>query len=149
MAERKQKKEDHHVQQKGIPLTTAKELPAGLYDLLHTSQLHKRLEKAGLLERAVWSDFAADARRLVATGTSNSPFTQILLHSLLWGAKRAGEGTLDHVHRFITSHQGVAHDVGSTGGVGAVACLCVKGSTGSKDVKLKTALAERSLSDGR
>ncbi len=41
-------------------MTTANALPAGLYDLLHTTQLHKRLEKAGLLERAVWSDFAAE-----------------------------------------------------------------------------------------
>ncbi len=31
-----------------------------MYDLLHTTQLHKRIEKAGLLERAVWSDFAAE-----------------------------------------------------------------------------------------
>jgi len=33
-----------------------KELPIGIYDLLHTTQLHKRLEKAGLLDRAVWHD---------------------------------------------------------------------------------------------
>lgn len=41
-------------------MSTAKELPAGLYDLLHITQLHKRLEKAGLLERAVWSSFEAE-----------------------------------------------------------------------------------------
>ena len=32
-----------------------KDLPVGLYDLLHTSALHKRLEHLGLLDRAVWS----------------------------------------------------------------------------------------------
>ena len=37
-----------------------KDLPAGLYDLLHTKQLHTRLEKAGLLDRAVWSKFELD-----------------------------------------------------------------------------------------
>jgi len=36
------------------------ELPVGLYDLLHTTQLHKRLEKAGLLDRAQWTDFDRD-----------------------------------------------------------------------------------------
>ena len=30
------------------------DLPAGLYDLLHTKELHKRLEKKGLLDQAVW-----------------------------------------------------------------------------------------------
>ena len=33
-----------------------KELPSGLYDLLHTAELHKRLEQLGLLDRAIWSD---------------------------------------------------------------------------------------------
>lgn len=32
------------------------DLPIGIYDLLHTAQLHNRLEKAGLLDRAVWND---------------------------------------------------------------------------------------------
>lgn len=31
-------------------------LPTGLYDLLHTSQLQKRLQESGLLSRAVWSN---------------------------------------------------------------------------------------------
>ena len=35
-------------------------LPAGLYDLLHTAQLHKRLEEFGLLEQAEWSSFEAE-----------------------------------------------------------------------------------------
>ena len=34
-----------------------KDLPAGLYDLLHTQQLHTRLVDAGLFDRAVWSKF--------------------------------------------------------------------------------------------
>lgn len=29
-------------------------IPVGVYDLLHTSELHRRLDKAGLLERADW-----------------------------------------------------------------------------------------------
>jgi len=29
-------------------------LPPGLYDLLHTTELRKRIEKAGLLDRAIW-----------------------------------------------------------------------------------------------
>ncbi len=42
-------------------------LPVGLYDLLHTSQLHIRLEKAGLLESSVWSEILPEEfnRRLV------------------------------------------------------------------------------------
>lgn len=32
-----------------------KNLPIGLYDLLHTAELQKRLEDAGLLDQAVWS----------------------------------------------------------------------------------------------
>ena len=32
-------------------------LPVGFYDLLHTAKLQKRLETAGLLDRAVWSEF--------------------------------------------------------------------------------------------
>ncbi len=32
-------------------------LPIGIYDLLHTSKLQKRLEQAGLLDRAIWSEF--------------------------------------------------------------------------------------------
>ncbi len=31
-------------------------LPIGLYDLLHTKELHLRLEKAGLLDRTVWKN---------------------------------------------------------------------------------------------
>ena len=34
--------------------------PTGLYDLLHTVQLHKKLEESGLLERAEWSSFEAE-----------------------------------------------------------------------------------------
>ncbi|MDH5517787.1 MAG: phospholipase D-like domain-containing protein [Gammaproteobacteria bacterium] len=37
-----------------------KDLPVGLYDLLHTKQLHNRIEKAGLLDRAVWAKFEPD-----------------------------------------------------------------------------------------
>lgn len=33
-----------------------KDLPVGIYDLLHTTQLQKRLEEKGLLERAKWED---------------------------------------------------------------------------------------------
>ncbi len=36
------------------------DLPNGLYDLLHTSLLHERLEKAGLLDRTVWKELDAD-----------------------------------------------------------------------------------------
>jgi hypothetical protein len=32
-----------------------KNFPPGIYDLLHTTQLHDRLENAGLLDSAVWS----------------------------------------------------------------------------------------------
>ena len=39
------------------------ELPVGIYDLLHTNQLHIRLEKAGLLDRATWSAFEPDELR--------------------------------------------------------------------------------------
>ena len=35
-------------------------LPIGLYDLLHTKQLHSRLEKAGLLDQAKWIDIAPE-----------------------------------------------------------------------------------------
>ncbi len=31
--------------------------PPGLYDILHTHELHKQLEKAGLLDKAVWKKF--------------------------------------------------------------------------------------------
>ena len=31
-------------------------LPPGLYDLLHTTELRKRIEKAGLLDRAIWGN---------------------------------------------------------------------------------------------
>lgn len=34
-----------------------KNYPPGLYDILHTQSLHKQLEKAGLLDRAVWDKF--------------------------------------------------------------------------------------------
>ena len=34
-----------------------KKFPPGLYDILHTQILHKQLEKAGLLDRAVWEKF--------------------------------------------------------------------------------------------
>lgn len=37
-----------------------KNFPAGLYDLLHTKQLHNRLEQAGLLDRAVWGKLEQD-----------------------------------------------------------------------------------------
>lgn len=33
------------------------DLPVGLYNLLHTKQLHDRLKSAGLLDRAVWAKF--------------------------------------------------------------------------------------------
>lgn len=33
------------------------DFPTGLYELLHTIQLHNRLEQAGLLDRAVWAKF--------------------------------------------------------------------------------------------
>ena len=35
-------------------------LPIGLYDLLHTKQLHSRLEKAGLLDQAKWINIAPE-----------------------------------------------------------------------------------------
>ena len=31
-------------------------LPPGLYDLLHTTELRKRIEKAGLLDRVIWGN---------------------------------------------------------------------------------------------
>ena len=34
--------------------------PVGLYELLHTKQLHNRLEQAGLLDRSVWTKFGPD-----------------------------------------------------------------------------------------
>ena len=34
--------------------------PTGLYELLHTVQLHKKLEESGLLERVEWSSFEAE-----------------------------------------------------------------------------------------
>lgn len=37
-----------------------KNLPNGLYDLLHTKQLHTKLESAGLLDRAIWSKVESD-----------------------------------------------------------------------------------------
>ena len=71
-----------------------KDLPAGIYDLLHTNQLHNRLEKAGLLDRATWSKFDKDdlnhhlaiplAREIAAfisekiSGTTSSQFEQVL-----------------------------------------------------------------------
>ena len=33
-----------------------KNIPEGIYDLLHTKALQKRLEKAGLLDKAVWKN---------------------------------------------------------------------------------------------
>ncbi|WP_041463799.1 DEAD/DEAH box helicase [Pelodictyon luteolum] len=35
-------------------------LPTGLYDLLHTEKLHKRLEEEGLLDRAQWAEVDRD-----------------------------------------------------------------------------------------
>jgi len=40
-----------------------KDLPVGIYDLLHTKQLHDRLEEAGLLDRAKWAKFDVDDLR--------------------------------------------------------------------------------------
>jgi len=37
-----------------------KSLPAGLYDLLHTRELHRRLEEAGVLDRAEWAGIDPD-----------------------------------------------------------------------------------------
>jgi len=34
-----------------------KQFPTGLYDILHTQKLHKQLEDAGLLDKAVWEKF--------------------------------------------------------------------------------------------
>jgi HKD family nuclease len=34
-----------------------KKLPAGIYDLLHTNELHERLENNGLLNNAIWASF--------------------------------------------------------------------------------------------
>lgn len=36
------------------------ELPAGIYDLLHTAKLHKRLDEKGLLDRAEWAEIDSD-----------------------------------------------------------------------------------------
>ena len=36
------------------------DLPTGLYDLLHTNELHDRLEKSGLLDRVVWQSIGID-----------------------------------------------------------------------------------------
>ena len=35
-------------------------LPVGLYDLLHTKKLNRRLKEAGLLDRAVWSNLSPE-----------------------------------------------------------------------------------------
>ena len=40
--------------------SSMKDLPVGLYDLLHTKQLHNRLEQAGILDRAIWAKFEPD-----------------------------------------------------------------------------------------
>ena len=98
------------IYRRGLPhqlLAEAEGKPqANLMEL--NDQLSKGFRRLALMDD---TSLIADARRLVATGNSNSPFTQILLHSLLWGTNRPGEGTLDYAQRFITSHQGVAHDV--------------------------------------
>jgi len=37
-----------------------KQYPLGLYDILHTKKLHKQLESAGLLDKAVWEKFKSE-----------------------------------------------------------------------------------------
>jgi len=38
-------------------MTNKKILPAGIYELLHTNELHERLENQGLLDNVIWSSF--------------------------------------------------------------------------------------------
>ncbi len=101
----------YEIYRRGLPhqlLAEAEGMPQNANLMELTDQLSKGFRRLALMDD---TSLIADARRLVATGTSNSSFTQILLHSLLWGTNRPGEGTLDHAQRFITSHQGMARDV--------------------------------------
>ncbi len=56
-------------------------------------QLSKGFRRLALMDD---THLIEDALRLVTNGKSDSGFKQILLHSLLWGTNRPGEGTLDH-----------------------------------------------------
>ena len=67
----------------------------------------------GLRRLALMDDthLIEDAKRLIKTGKNQSPVTALLLHSLLWGDKRPEAGTIVQVQNFISSHQGLAHDI--------------------------------------
>ncbi len=97
------------IYRRGLPhqlLAEAEGKPQNAVEL--NDQLSKGFRRIALMDD---THLIEDARRLVTTGTSDSDFTQILLHSLLWGTNKPGEGTLYHAQRFITSHQGVARDL--------------------------------------
>ena len=52
-----------------------------------------------------------DGKRVVSSGKSSSPLTNLLLHSLLWGVKKPDSGTLAEAQRFLESRKGLVHDL--------------------------------------
>ena len=57
------------------------------------------------------TNFIADAKSLIELGSTESPRTKELLHSLLWGKYKPDEGALEQVHKYLASHQGLLHDL--------------------------------------
>ncbi|MCW9015020.1 MAG: DUF3427 domain-containing protein [Gammaproteobacteria bacterium] len=65
-----------------------KQFPPGLYDILHTQKLHKQLEDAGLLDKAVWEKFEPEELKAHLAVPLAREIAQFISENIL-GSKRS------------------------------------------------------------
>ncbi|MCC6696787.1 MAG: DUF3427 domain-containing protein [Candidatus Hydrogenedentes bacterium] len=57
------------------------------------------------------SHFLSDARNWVMEGRGIEPVTKAMLHCVIWGNKKPGDGTLDDVDDYLRARSGLRHDL--------------------------------------
>lgn len=74
-----------------------KKLPVGLYDLLHTAELQQRLEDAGLIDRALWSNIDSDELKHRITLSLSSEISSYISEAITGKKDKALIKILDEI----------------------------------------------------
>ncbi|MFK5948939.1 MAG: hypothetical protein QM500_09260, partial [Methylococcales bacterium] len=72
-----------------------KQFPPGLYDILHTQKLHKQLDKASLLDKAVWEKFESEELKSHLAVSLAREIAQFISENILGSKGNEFEATLN------------------------------------------------------
>ncbi|MFK5947358.1 MAG: DUF3427 domain-containing protein [Methylococcales bacterium] len=98
------------IYKRGLPHTLLAEAQGAEneVELVSTYKIHTGFRKLLLMDD---TNFIADVKRLIDTGSTENSRTKAMLHSLLWSKSKPEEGELDQVHSYFVSRKGLLHDL--------------------------------------